>query len=606
MRGDDSHVGIDAAGLMRADDVSLIDHVGDTVDFILDTGRPMPIGVAQGTVYATVVPERIPFKLGIVLMSLACVAALMALLHSLGVASRNVFVAVAVAFALSLQFRATHDPMLGYNASPQLNVLELLLGLIAYVRYLNTRSRWWYAASIAAVLILVFTYEANPPLVLAYAALHVGRGPLRLSSWKPVLPILAIGAAVTLLSAYMHRTASTVVEGYQESLDVILVAQTAARQAVAAIPDIYFLSGSSGLLTDPTRAELFASFWRAALAATLVVFALARLRRAAPPTAPADTRASVTAGGASAAPLQIAAIGVVMMTCSGLYISLAKQHQQLIYLGGGHLATFAGTIGFVLLAVAAGLTWGRTISRSRVVIWALGFIAFWMVFVSSYSNFRVVAIEQPGIEQRELIQDGLDRGIVDGLQPGTTLYLTNRDMNWNFGNLVFYGGTADYLVYLKTGLKLDVRTLGPPSPPCGPPSGFPTADCVTPSRRVALLAVRASRGGGTVALAGGIPAARINDSGARTLTALARGASASSEQPSLVGTRPDGSPWAAAAENWSRQPIGDGWVRYATRIRGADGPVAASVTDPRSTIDFTAPTTPGSLVRLFGTKRLLP
>ena len=37
-------------------------------------------------------------------------------------------------------------------------------------------------------------------------------------------------------------------------------------------------------------------------------------------------------------------------------------------------------------------------------------------------------------------------------------------MNWNFGNLIFYGGTADYLVYLRTGLKLDVRTLGPPAP----------------------------------------------------------------------------------------------------------------------------------------------
>ena len=52
-------------------------------------------------------------------------------------------------------------------------------------------------------------------------------------------------------------------------------------------------------------------------------------------------------------------------------------------------------------------------------------------------------------------------------------------MNWSFGNLIFYGGTADYLVYLRTGLKLDVRTLGPPSPTCGPPTGFPTADCVT-------------------------------------------------------------------------------------------------------------------------------
>ena len=163
----------------------------------------------------------------------------MVLLRSLGVASLDTFLAAAAAFALSLQLRATHDPMLGYNATAQFSVLELLLGLIAYVRYLDTGSRRWYAASIAAALILVLTYEANPPLVLAFAALHLGRHPWRLSSWKPVFPILAIGAAMTLLSAYMHRHASFVVEGYQESLDPILVAQTAARQSVSAIPDIY-------------------------------------------------------------------------------------------------------------------------------------------------------------------------------------------------------------------------------------------------------------------------------------------------------------------------------------------------------------------------------
>jgi len=589
---------------MRADDVSLLEHVRQVEDFILDTGRLMPIGVAWGEAYAATVPERVPYKLGIALMSVACLAALIVLLRSLGIASLDVSIVVAVAFALSLQLRATHDPMLGYSAAPQLSVLELLLGLIAYVRYLKTGSRWWYAASIAAALVLVLTYEANPPLVLAFAALHLGCHPWRVSSWKPVFPILAIGAAATLLFVYLHMNAKIVVEGYQDALDPILVMQTAARQAVSAIPDIYFVSGSQGLLADPTRAELFAALWRAILAAALLVFVLLLLRR----PALADTRQlGRRPPDVRRAALQIGAIGIVMMACSGLYISLAKQHQQLIFLGGGHLATFAGTVGFVLLAVAGWLVLGRALSSNLIVVWSAGFLVFCMMFASSYSNFRIVAVEQPGIEQRELIRDALDRGIVDRLAPGTTLYLTSRDMNWNFGNLIFYGGTADYLVYLKTGRKLDVRTLGPPSPTCGPPSGFPTADCVTPSRRVALLAVRGSRGGGTVALAGGIPAARINDTGARNLTVFARDASAAGKEPSLVGTRPDGSPWAAADENWSRQSIGDGWVRYTTTIGDADGPLAASITDPRSLVDFTATTnTPGSLVRLFGTKRLLP
>src|SRR5262249_13750058 len=132
MRGDDSHVGIDGDGVMRADHVSLARYVWDNVEFMLDTGRPLPIGVAQGTLDAVTVPERFPFKLGIFLLSLACLAAVMLLLRELGLASRAVFVGVAVAFALSLQFRAMHDPALGYNGSQQLGVIALLLGLTAY------------------------------------------------------------------------------------------------------------------------------------------------------------------------------------------------------------------------------------------------------------------------------------------------------------------------------------------------------------------------------------------------------------------------------------------------------------------------------------------
>jgi hypothetical protein len=596
MRGDDSHVGIDSRGSMRADHISLLGHVGDVEHFMLKTGRLMPIGVAQGEIYAAEVPERLPFKLGIAFASILCVVVLLVLLRTLGLRSPYLVILVAVAFALSLQFRATHDPALGYNASPQLTILELLLGLIAYAKYLATGSRRWYAAAIVLVLILVFTYEANPPLVLAFAALHLGRS-RRLREWKPVVPILAIGLAMTLVSVYLHSHARTVVEGYQDSLDPILVVQTAVRQAVSAIPDIYFLSGSQGLLDEPTRAELFAAFWRAALAGGLLVFALLRLRRRGPArTSPA---ARTTA-------IQLAAMGGVMMAGSGLYISLAKQHQQLIYLGGGHLATFAGTIGFVLVAVAAGLAWGRGLSRSLLVVWALGILVFWMVFASTYSNFRVVAIEQPGIEQRDLIEKALDDGVVDSLRAGTTLYLTNRDMNWNFGNLVFYGGTSDYFVFLRTGLKLDVRTLGPPSPSCGPPSGFPVPDCATPSKRVGLLAVRASRGGGTAVLAAGIPWNRVDTYSARTLIAVAHGASAAGDEPSLVGTRSDGSAWSAGQEHWSHRDLGGGWVRYSTTVPDGDGPVAPSITDPRSGVDFTTPMTAGSLVRLFGTKRLLP
>ena len=207
MRGDDSHVAIDGDGHMRADDVSLFDHVVDTVDFMLDTGRPMPIGVAQGTVYAAVVPERIPVKLGIV----ADVARVLRGLDGTAALARSRFarrVPRRRRRVRACRCSSERPTIRCSGTTPRRSSVCSSCCLVSSrtSRYLNTRSRWWYAASIAAVLILVFTYEANPPLVLAFAALHLGRHPWRLSSWKPVFPILAIGAAVTLLSAYMHRS----------------------------------------------------------------------------------------------------------------------------------------------------------------------------------------------------------------------------------------------------------------------------------------------------------------------------------------------------------------------------------------------------------------
>ena len=97
--------------------------------------------------------------------------------------------------------------------------------------------------------------------------------------------------------------------------------------------------------------------------------------------------------------------------------------------------------------------------------------------------------------------------------------------------------------------------------------------------------MRSSRGGGTVALAGGIPAARINDS-VRELTVLARDASAAGQEPSLIGIRPDGSFWEAAEETWSRQSIGDGGcaTRRQSQVPTARSPSRSPTRDQWSTL----------------------
>jgi hypothetical protein len=123
---------------------------------------------------------------------------------------------------------------------------------------------------------------------------------------------------------------------------------------------------------------------------------------------------------------------------------------------------------------------------------------------------------------------------------------------------------------------------------------------------VSYLAVRALPQGGVVVLAQGIPADGLDTRGARQVTVVARGVSADGAAPLLVGIRPGGKPWTSRATGWTKTTLGDGWARYTSGPLGKDGPLAQTLTDPRSQVDQTAARTPGQIVRLFGTKNLLP
>lgn len=597
MRGDDSHVAIDLKGHLAYHHQALSANIADTIEAGLDNGRFMPIGVSQGLTYAAMVPERIPYKLGIVVLALIAVGALYLFLARLGLASLPTLLVVAVAFALSLQFRATHDPVLGYSGTAQLTMIILFMGLWTYLRYLQGGSRAWYALALMLATALVLTYEANPPLVLAFACLHLGTDPRRVRTWRAMLPFLGLGAAMTLLSMYARSMATTTPGGYETSLDPFTIAQVAIRQAIAGVPDIYFVSGAGGLLADPTRAELLGAAWRAALVTGLIIAAVLLVRGAKrlPSTVPSGA-------------LPAAAVGVVVMACSGLYISLAAQHQQLIGLGGGHLATFASTMGFVLVAVAAWATWGQRLASSRLAVAGLAVLVFGLTFFSQYSNFRVVAMERPGIEQRDLTRAALAKGALDGIRPATTVYVNSRDLGWAFGNLIFYDGTIDYLAYLETDAQRDIRPdAPPPAEPCPRQNPFPISDCAAVTGSVATLAPRASRSGGTVIVTDGLPAGKVATSTPRTISVLAHGASASGAVPPLAGTKRNGTPWSPKSVTWTKKDLDDGWVRWEATMTRRGGPTAWSLTDPKSPVDFTNPaTTPGQLVRQFGTKHLLP
>ena len=75
--------------------------------------------------------------------------------------------------------------------------------------------------------------------------------------------------------------------------------------------------------------------------------------------------------------------------------------------------------------------------------------------------------------------------------------------------------------------------------------------------------------------------------------------------PHLVAQTAKQRPWSSAGVSWRKTGGGADWAIYDGRVAGP-APVAALLDDPRSRIDFTAPGPSEQVVRVYGTKRLLP
>jgi len=73
----------------------------------------------------------------------------------------------------------------------------------------------------------------------------------------------------------------------------------------------------------------------------------------------------------------------------------------------------------------------------------------------------------------------------------------------------------------------------------------------------------------------------------------------------LISSTPSGRPWDSEGLAWRRVADGGGWALYTARVTGA-APVASLLDDAIAQVDFTSPGTPDQIVRIYGTKSLLP
>ncbi len=602
-RGDDAWT-LERRGLLQIDGVSLLHDVVRDGRVAIEAGRPQILG-GQGAVVAWIFDGHpVAYRLFLIALTMVAAALLFRLVVLLG-ASALQALAVLVILAGAIQFRTYHDAMLGYYGIVQLVLIFTLASLIWFVRWLRDGERRSLVISFLLFLPCPFLYEISYPLAALFlAAALLDRRSVR-AALRAALPFLALAAVFAVASFVGRMTAPAVVASYSVGSSPSAFVRTYLIQLVSPLPGSVMLDRSPyfnhGLGSDPTKAELLAGAWRGAVVFALLLVLFLRSVR---------TRTEL-----AGVPLgALALLGVTFYLGPPLLLAIAPKFQDELNLGRGHFPMLIQVFGWALVATAASLGLLRAASgRGRVLrtltAGGLALVLGAAAGFVGYTNLRVIGLETPVRETRALADQAVEAGLLSETPERSSLLFSKRDLGWPLGNWGLTGPGLEAMMLHRGDRLFDARIVGLPDLFTCPPVGFPPQNCAQLSRRRAWVHIRARPGGGTVILATTVPhepAGTVPEVSREQVSSLRVFVTGDVSPPVLVGLTSGDSVWNSQGLRWRRARAGDGWAIYeATPRRGAI-PAGGSLDDPRARVSFARPAQPSEIVRIYGTKRLLP
>ncbi len=573
-------------------------------DIVVEQGRPQPLGVVSGVVVQYVFSDRLAYKLLLIVLTLACVWAFDLVLRRLGLsaAARGLTLLSAV---ICIQFEVYHHAVLGYFGVTQISFLFLCAAMLAFLAWQRHGGRRRFALAVAAFVACLAMSETTYALALAFPALALAAGaPLR-RALRDGIPFLLAAAAFVCLTILGRSTGTDIASGYAVELNPVAAVETFLIQLVTPLPPSYLLFEPTGWFGDPTRPEIAGAVLRATLALALA-WTLTRQARA---------RAAL----GKARPLALAVLGAVLWAAPVLTVAAAPKYQNELELGMGYLPALLQVFGTGLLAATTVCALARRQSLSPLAACTVSVGVALAAGAAGYANLRVVAIDQATLVQRDLLERSVERGILDPLPQRSTVALHARDITYPRGSFAGGNPTLDAALSERAGKLVDARDdttvhefgCTPALPPGDSDENGPALrDCAAWARTAAWLHVRARRSGGTATLALiAPPVAGNEESGpARSLRTYREGAAAAEPPRELTGILPDGAGWSGAEPRWRLVESGRGWAIWAATTAASKAPVAATIDDPHGVVWFVGkpPTSPGTGVRLLGTRRVLP
>lgn len=570
LRGDDVFT-FPLTGRLDLTGGSLLAHIAGGVWETVSGGRPQPLGGVWGNlVIAAFEGHREAYKLFLVLLTVACAGLLYLLVRRLG-AAREVGAMVVLLVAGAIQFRQYHDPVLGYYGTTQIMLACVLGSLLLQLRYLRGGRRGHLVAAVALYAAAILFYEIAGTMALAHLALAVSERRVRSG-----LPFLGVAFAFVLYGFVLRALgAGDQSGGYSAAFAAGEVVRTYLVQLLPPLPGANLIFGGEGLRERPTAPELLGAAWRALVVLAAVLWAGLRAPR-------------------EGSLRTMALVGAALVISPVALIAFAEKYQRELSAATGYLPVIAQSFGWGLLAGAAVMALARV--HRGLVVGAAAVLAAGAA-ISGFDVLRVAAVERPTAAVTDAMRAAAERGLLNVLPEGSTVLFPEGDVGAGSGTGWGHRHALDAMLRDASGRRYDARVT--------PAAGVGTCDaddaaaipldCGPVAARSGWLRASVRRGQAVVFLAtiSGGPLGRPAD----TIAAYVEG---DGPPPLLRGTTTAGTPWTSEGLSWNRR--GDVLVAEPAEPR----PVADTLLDARRAIDLGSPPPPADLVRVLGTRGVLP
>ncbi len=378
-------------------------------------GRFFPLWFFQGLGVFYVVHDAVVYKALLLLLTALASTLVWLLLRRLGMAGPLAALAVLVATAC-IQLRTYHDSILGFAGVMQFLVIEICLGLILFVRWLEDGGRLRLLGSCALFAVACTWYELAYVMCLLFVGVALttaGR------TWRQRLlaasPFVAIATVFTGTALLVRRAATVVFPGYEPSLSPSVAARTFFHQELGALPGSYQLhpgNGGAGGMRSLVESASLVTWGLAAVAATL---ALVLVLRSTTPIRPGLR-------------LRLAVVGAGLVVLPALPLAIAGKYQRELTIGVAYIPVFMEVFGIGLLcAVALDVLQAVGGKRPRVLAFALALLialgtASAFAVDRSINTRTIVASRRLDI-YRESNERSLRAGLLADVADGSRVYV---------------------------------------------------------------------------------------------------------------------------------------------------------------------------------------